>query len=260
MKNIIFLTILLLFNIKVKCQVGINTTTPSPSSVLDITSATKGALFPQYDLTLLNSTSTPVSNPVDGLMIYNKGGASTFPKGYYIWIKNSWQRTIIKGSEPQIMALNIIRSSASNATLIPVNSSNNAVPNLVVTTNKIDGASLGADQSTITLPAGTYVIKYSVDCVRGDGDNTANTKYFDKNFTCTRSYLINASSNTSITEQNRMCELSDTFTFFQGTFYLTLTAPTAIKQKFEFDSSNGLTSSSLDIRSSFTLVITRMTQ
>lgn len=260
MKNIIFLTILLLFNAKAISQVGINTTTPSSSSVLDISSATKGVLFPQYDLTVLNSTTVPVSNPVDGLMIYNKGGASTFPKGYYIWLKNSWQRTVITGSEPQLMTLNIIKSSASNATLIPINSSNNVVPNLVVTTNKIDGASLGTDKSTITLPAGTYIIKYSVDCVRGDGDNAANTKYFDKNFTCTRSYLINASSNTPLTEQNRMCELSDFFTFFQGTFYLTLTAPTAIKQKFEFDNSNGLTNSSLDIRSSFTLVITRMTQ
>jgi hypothetical protein len=71
---------------------------------------------------------------------------------------------------------------------------------------------------------------------------------------------VNAATNAVITESNKICQLSDTFTFFQGTFFLKLTAPTTIKQKFEFDTGNGFTRSDLLIRSSFAINITRMAQ
>ncbi|WP_353149581.1 hypothetical protein [Chryseobacterium sp.] len=245
-----------LFTTSLRAQVGINTNTPNPSSVLDINSFNKGVLIPQYDLTVLNSTSAPVANPADGLMIYNKRGVSTFPKGYYVWIRNQWQRAVLSGSEPQTMSL-IINSGV----LIPTGSTNNTLTNLTVAANKITGASLGADTSTITLPAGTYIIRYSVDSSNGNNNNgTANTQYLSQNFTCTRSYLINAATSAAITETNRMCQLSSSFTFFQGSYFLTLAAPTTLRQKFEFDSGNGFTASNLNIRSSFTMVITKMSQ
>lgn len=248
------------FSLPINAQVGINTSSPNASSILDINSTNKGVLFPQYDLTVLNSTSTPVANPAEGLMIYNKGGVSTYPKGYYIWIKNQWQRAIISGSEPQNMSLVNITVTPPNV-LITANNTNSVVPNLVVGSNKITGASLGADKSTITLPAGTYIFRYSVDAVTGTNNTgPANTQYLSRNFVCTRSYWVNAATNAVITESNKMCQLSDTFTFFQGTFFLKLTAPTTIKQKFEFDTGNGFTRSDLLIRSSFAINITRMAQ
>ncbi|MFZ4931162.1 hypothetical protein [Chryseobacterium sp. Mn2064] len=245
-----------LFGSNTKAQVGINTNTPNTSSVLDINSSNKGVLFPQYDLTVLNSTSTPIANPADGLMIYNKGGASTFPKGYYVWIRNQWQRAILSGDEPQTMSL-IINPSV----LIPTGSTNNTLTSFTLASNKITGASLGADTSTITLPAGTYIVRYSVDSSNANNNTgTANTQYLSQNFTCTRSYLINASTSATISETNRMCQLSSSFTFFQGTYFLTLTAPTTIRQKFEFDTGNGFTASNLNVRSSLALVITKMGQ
>ena len=245
-----------LFGSHANAQVGINTNTPNPSSVLDINSSNKGVLFPQYDLTVLNSTSTPIANPTDGLMIYNKGGVSTYPKGYYVWIRNQWQRAILSGSEPQTMSL-IINSGI----LIPTGSTNNTLSNFVVASNKITGASLGTDTSTITLPAGTYIVRYSVDSSNGNNNTgTANTQYLSQNFTCTRSNLINASTGSAITEVNRMCQLSSSFTFFEGSYFLKLTAPTTIKQKFEFDDGNGFTASNLNVRSSLALVITKMSQ
>ncbi|WP_415325762.1 hypothetical protein [Chryseobacterium sp. MMS23-Vi53] len=260
MKKNIYIIILLLFALQIKAQVGINTTSPNVSSVLDINSTNKGVLFPQYDLTVLNSTSTPVANPVDGLMIYNKGGVSTYPKGYYTWIKDQWQRTISVGSEPQNMVLLNNTVTAPNV-LIPANSYNNAITNLAVATNKITGASLASDKSTITLPAGTYILRYSVDGGYGtDNTGTTNTQQLSHNFTCTRSYLVNASTNAVLTETNNTCLLSDTFLFFQGTFFLKLTAPTTIKQKFELDTGNGFNRSAITIRSSFSLAITRMAQ
>lgn len=258
MKNYIYFACaaLILFSISIKAQVGINTSTPNASSVMDINSSDKGVLFPQYDLTVLNSTTTPIANPADGLMIYNKGGVSTFPKGYYVWIRNQWQRSIIAGTEPQSMSL-IINSGI----LVPTGSTNNTLSNFTVASNKITSASLGSDTSTITLPAGTYILRYSVDSSNGNNNNgTTNTQYLSQNFTCTRSYMINAATGTSITEINKMCQLSSSFTFFQGSYFLTLTAPTTIRQKFEFDTGNGFTASNLNIRSSLALVITKMSQ
>jgi hypothetical protein len=258
MKKLIYIICMSIFLLctHTNAQVGINTTTPNASSVLDINSSNKGVLFPEYDLTVLNSTSTPVANPADGLIIYNKGGVSTYSKGYYIWIQNQWQRTILAGSEPQTMSL-IIGPNI----LIPVGSTNNTLTNFTVPSNKITGASLAADNSTITLPAGMYIVRYSVDSSNANNNTgTANTQYLAQNFTCTRSYLINSVTTASITEVNRMCQLSSSFTFFQGTYFLKLLTPTTIRQKFEFDTGNGFTSSNLNIRSSFALLITKMSQ
>ncbi|WP_431611952.1 hypothetical protein [Chryseobacterium sp. 'Rf worker isolate 10'] len=256
MKTYIYIVCMILFSVCTKAQVGINTNTPNTSSVLDINSSNKGVLFPQYDLLVLNSTSTPVANPADGLIIYNSGGASTYPKGYYVWVRNQWQRTLISGSEPQLMSL-----SKSPSTLITAGNTNNILGSFTLTSNKITGASLAADNSTITLPAGTYIIRYSVDASNsGTNNGTANTQYLGQNFTCTRSYLINAATSATITEINRMCELSSSFTFYQGSFYLTLPAATTIRQKFEFDTGNGFTFSNLNVRASLSLVITRMAQ
>ncbi|MGN7866640.1 hypothetical protein [Chryseobacterium sp. 22458] len=255
MKTYIYIVCMILFG-TVDAQVGINTNTPNTSSVLDINSSNKGVLFPQYDLVVLNSTSTPVANPTDGLIIYNSGGASTFPKGYYVWIRNQWQRILIAGSEPQNMSLLI-----GSGVLIPAGSTNNTLANFSVTSNKITGASLAADNSTITLPAGNYIIRYSVDSGTGAFVSGSNTQYLGQNFTCTRSYLINSATSATITEVNRTCLLSSSFTFFQGTYFLTLAAPTTIRQKFEFDSpGNGFTANNLNIRSSLSLVITKMGQ
>lgn len=258
MKKYIYIvcTTILFFSVLTHAQVGINTSNPNSSSVLDINASNKGVLFPQYDLTILNSNTTPVANPANGLIIYNKGGVSTYPKGYYTWIRDQWQRTILAGSEPQTMTLII-----NPGVLIPQGSTNNQTGNLTVASNKITGASLAANNATINLPAGKYIIRYSVDSNNGNNNTgPANTQYLGQNFTCTRSSLVNATTNTDITEMIRMCELSSSFTFFQGTFFLTLAAPTAIRQRFEFDTGNGFTASNLTIRSSFALVITKMSQ
>ncbi len=254
MKTSIYILCMILLSIFLNAQVGINTNAPNASSVLDISSSNKGVLFPQYDLLVLNSTSTPIANPADGLIIYNSGGVSTFPKGYYVWVRNQWQRIVVSGSEPQIMSLLI-----SSGVLIPTGSTNNTLGSFTVTSNKIAGASLGADNSTITLPAGTYIVRYSVDSSNANNNNgTANTQYLSQNFTCTRSYLINSATSATITETNRMCQLSSSFTFYQGSYFLTLAAPTTIRQKFEFDTGNGFTASNLNVRSSLSLVITKM--
>lgn len=254
--------IISMLDANINAQVGINTTTPAPSSALDISSSNKGVLIPQYDLINLNSTSAPVSNPTNGLIIYNKGGASTHPKGLYFWSRGRWQRVLNAGAEPQIMFIS--KTGGTNSILVPTNTYDHALTDLSLFTNRITGASLGTDLSSFTLPAGTYILQYGVDAARqgtlggGAGTGPANTTYFGNIFTCVRTYLINAATNLAITDTDRYCQLSNDFKAYKGVFYLTLSAPTTIKQKFEFDAGNGFSADNLIVRSNFGLVITKV--
>lgn len=71
-------------------QVGIGTTNPSPSSMLDIVSSDKGILIPRVDLQNLN-TATPITNPEKSMLVWNTdasgGGAN---EGFYYWTGSAW--------------------------------------------------------------------------------------------------------------------------------------------------------------------------
>ncbi|MBU0763939.1 MAG: hypothetical protein KJ607_03790, partial [Bacteroidetes bacterium] len=68
-------------------NVGIGTTTPDSSSILDLTSADKGFLIPRVTLNDAG-TPSPVSNPATGLLIYNLDG--TEPHGFWYWDGAQW--------------------------------------------------------------------------------------------------------------------------------------------------------------------------
>ncbi len=59
-------------------QVGIGTTTPDASSILEISSTTKGFLLPRMNLTEMNA----IASPVEGLMVYC---TNCSPKGIYFY-------------------------------------------------------------------------------------------------------------------------------------------------------------------------------
>lgn len=71
-------------------QVGIGTTSPSPSSILDINSLDKGILVPRLDLENL-LTADPVQNPEKSLLVWNtdfsNGGVN---EGYFFWNGSQW--------------------------------------------------------------------------------------------------------------------------------------------------------------------------
>lgn len=82
----------------VKAQsVGIGTTTPNTSAMLDITSTNKGLLIPRIALTATNSPS-PLSGFVAGMMVYNTASAGTPPNnvtpGFYLCNGTLWERPI----------------------------------------------------------------------------------------------------------------------------------------------------------------------
>lgn len=67
MKQIIYASFLISFFIT-NGQVGIGTTNPNPSAILDINSTTKGVLLPSLTTSEINE----ISNPANGLIFYNK--------------------------------------------------------------------------------------------------------------------------------------------------------------------------------------------
>jgi hypothetical protein len=84
MKNIFFVLILLLSTISFS-QVGIGTTTPDASSVLDITATDAGLLIPR----MLQSERDAIQDPATGLMVYQTNNTS----GFYYYDGSGWIAT-----------------------------------------------------------------------------------------------------------------------------------------------------------------------
>jgi hypothetical protein len=84
MKNIFFVFILLLTTISFS-QVGIGTTTPDASSVLDITATDAGLLIPR----MLQSERDAIQDPATGLMVYQTNNTS----GFYYYDGSGWIAT-----------------------------------------------------------------------------------------------------------------------------------------------------------------------
>ncbi|WP_255571159.1 hypothetical protein [Halomarinibacterium sedimenti] len=77
--------IILLGQLVVHAQVGINTTTPDPSSILDITSLNKGMLLPR----LTTAQRTAISSPANGLIVYDTDFNSLFYFNSSSWVSLS---------------------------------------------------------------------------------------------------------------------------------------------------------------------------
>ena len=92
MKRILLLQ-LFLFTAFGFAQVGVNTTTPHPSSMLDVTATNKGALFPRVSLSNINVTLLDGTNTAaTGLLIWNTNAATIGGNGvgYYFFNGTIW--------------------------------------------------------------------------------------------------------------------------------------------------------------------------
>ena len=69
-----------------QAQVGIGTTIPHVSSILDITANNRGLLIPRVALTSTADVTT-IAAPAISLLVYNSGFA---PNGYYYWNGTLW--------------------------------------------------------------------------------------------------------------------------------------------------------------------------
>ena len=87
--NKIFTIILFLIAANLFSQVGIGTTTPDASSMLEISSTNKGLLIPRLSLAATTNTS-PVASPQAGLLIYNTTTTGDVTPGFYYWDGSKW--------------------------------------------------------------------------------------------------------------------------------------------------------------------------
>lgn len=83
--------LLCLFSIEIKAQVGIGTTTPHESSILDIKSSNSGVLLPRIALDSISDTIT-IPNPETSLLIYNTSSLNDVTPGFYYWNGNNWNK------------------------------------------------------------------------------------------------------------------------------------------------------------------------
>lgn len=89
LKNADMKKIILLFSLKaaiVYSQVGIGTTNPDPSSVLDIQALNKGLLIPR-----INLSANPIPNPQKSLLVWNTD-TSVYSEGFYYFTGSTWKR------------------------------------------------------------------------------------------------------------------------------------------------------------------------
>lgn len=102
MKQLLLLAIASFFiTLGIQAQVGIGTTTPDASSVLDIHATDKGVLIPRVSLadvsdTMLDGTNTAAT----GLLIYNTNAATTggTGEGYYYFNGSVWEQLATSNS------------------------------------------------------------------------------------------------------------------------------------------------------------------
>lgn len=69
-------------------NVGIGTTTPDASALLELDSNSLGLLIPRVTLTNVFDATSPVNAPATGLLVYNSAGALTL--GFYYWDGGEW--------------------------------------------------------------------------------------------------------------------------------------------------------------------------
>lgn len=91
MKKLLFL---LLLSNALFSQVGIGTTTPNVSSILDIDSSNLGVLIPRLSLIDIYDNTTPINNPTQSLLIYNTNPfvVNGNGEGYYYWYYFQWTK------------------------------------------------------------------------------------------------------------------------------------------------------------------------
>lgn len=84
-------------------NVGIGTTTPHSSALLDMTSTNKGLLIPRVELVDVNNGITPVNGPATGLLVFNETGA--LDEGFYYWDGTQWVMVGAGGGSEECVTL-----------------------------------------------------------------------------------------------------------------------------------------------------------
>ena len=91
LKNIIFVFFLFFLTNYIFCQVGIGTSNPNQSSILDLYSDNKGLLITRIPLQSITDNTTIAGGNVESLLVYNTTTNSELKKGFYYWSGTKWE-------------------------------------------------------------------------------------------------------------------------------------------------------------------------
>lgn len=105
-------------------QVGFGTANPSSSTIVDMSSESRGVLLPRIALTSITDSSTITNGNISGLLIYNTTNSNNLVPGYYTWNGSSWQRLIGSSELSKKKGVEII--STENGSFVR-NSNNNLI-------------------------------------------------------------------------------------------------------------------------------------
>ena len=92
MKKLYFLLFTIFNFINLYSQVGIGTSTPNESAVLDVVSSDRGVLIPRLPLTSLTDATTIINGNEESLLVYNTNVTAELSMGYYYWSNSKWNR------------------------------------------------------------------------------------------------------------------------------------------------------------------------
>ena len=153
-KRILFL----LFTISigyVNSQVGVGTTSPDASSVLEVQSTTQGMLTPR----MISSQRTSISTPATGLIVYQTDGIA----GFYYYTGSTWV-VLINGSDalPAVNGSAVTNLNASNL-------SSGTVPTARLGSGTADNSTYLRGDGTWSTPGGASSKKYGQIRMTGNG-------------------------------------------------------------------------------------------
>ncbi|PLX12076.1 MAG: hypothetical protein C0598_06645 [Marinilabiliales bacterium] len=120
LKRLLPVVVLFMLIISANAQVGILTYNPHSSAALEVYSLNKGILIPRITLSNDLNTSSPVSSPANGLLVFNTGPNQTI--GFYYWSGSKWV---------------LIKTPNADEVSGPANSTDNAIVRFDGTSGKI---------------------------------------------------------------------------------------------------------------------------
>ncbi len=154
-----FLLFFSFFIFIVQAQTGIGTTNPDASAKLEVNATNKGFLPPRVVLTATNSAS-PITNPANGLMVFNTVTAGTNPyqvvPGYYYWDGTGQQWISLSTTVGNVQNQAIFRSTTNIGAGSAINSWNSRFNNIA------SGDLTVTSNTTFTLSNGIYKIQWGL--------------------------------------------------------------------------------------------------
>lgn len=142
-----------------QAQTGIGTTTPDASAKLEVSATNKGFLPPRVALTATNVAS-PITNPANGLMVFNTVTAGTNPfqvvPGYYYWDATGLKWMSLSTTVGNVQNQAIFRSTSNTTAGSAVSTWNSRFNNIA------SGDLTVTSNTTFALSNGIYKIEWGL--------------------------------------------------------------------------------------------------